>query len=759
MSNRRLESLIVRHSWIPLAVLCLLSFLYRADILLTPRVYYNNDIYQEFAPYKHYLREAVSKGRFPLWCPQQFSGMPFVPNPQAGVFYPTTLLFLVMPVGRALSLHFFLHNCLAGGFMWGFLRRWKLGQEAAFLGGVLALASGFQAWEVIHPQTLAASVWIVPSLFFLEGSLSRKSLWEAWAAGLCIGMSFLAGNPQMFLGIFYLSVFYALYRMPWKNMRFQNHLFWWTALGTGMGVAAIMAVPFLEMARVGGRSGGMGYVEAASYSFNFKGFLNLLSPFSGVRLGLPPHLVHQHADEWTQGRALGFIGYMGNVALLLSACGLLTKRKKPWLFFLLAALLVLWIGLGRNSGPFNLHKLLYIALPGFRFLRTPFRYLFLYDLSVAILAALGMQSLRDNRVSKTIPSAFLLVMLALVLCDSLGRENPSASFWRFHWVPVCVAFSASVALFLSRKSWSVGLLLLLTPLELFWYKSQTWPIGPDGILEYTDAKPLMTFLESEGGEGRIFLDKNIVLPGSPLDRYAPPVVLDPYLALPANASMVFGLKNASGYNPLMLMNYRDLLSMGYEARRWLRVRFLVTPEKPDIPYPIVCSYGNAHVVDLGPPPPRVWVVRRRRLFPDEETLIQFMLDPLFDPLTDVLFLQRDAPLAPLLGGHGAERDQIKLVGETPETLTLQADLASPAYLVFPDPHCPGWRAALDGRHVPLLQADLAFRALFCPEGSHRVELRYQPMSIKAGLFCSCLCLGVGVLCLVFRSKEKRSCAS
>jgi hypothetical protein len=39
---------------------------------------------------------------------------------------------------------------------------------------------------------------------------------------------------------------------------------------------------------------------------------------------------------------------------------------------------------------------------------------------------------------------------------------------------------------------------------------------------------------------------------------------------------------------------------------------------------------------------------------------------------------------------------------------------------------PGWQARLDGQPAPIVQANLALRAVAVPPGLHRVEWRYRP---------------------------------
>jgi hypothetical protein len=48
------------------------------------------------------------------------------------------------------------------------------------------------------------------------------------------------------------------------------------------------------------------------------------------------------------------------------------------------------------------------------------------------------------------------------------------------------------------------------------------------------------------------------------------------------------------------------------------------------------------------------------------------------------------------------------------------------YLVVADSFVPGWSAAEDGRPVPILRADYAFRAIPVSPGTHEVTLQYSP---------------------------------
>src|SRR6185312_2814420 len=90
----------------------------------------------------------------------------------------------------------------------------------------------------------------------------------------------------------------------------------------------------------------------------------------------------------------------------------------------------------------------------------------------------------------------------------------------------------------------------------------------------------------------------------------------------------------------------------------------------------------------------------------------------------------------------------RIVAETPDSLTIEADAASPALLLITDPYSRDWRAvALAGSaqaRYDLLPADYILRAVPLAAGRHRLRIEYAPPSFRIGLILSVLA-GLGWL--------------
>jgi hypothetical protein len=74
--------------------------------------------------------------------------------------------------------------------------------------------------------------------------------------------------------------------------------------------------------------------------------------------------------------------------------------------------------------------------------------------------------------------------------------------------------------------------------------------------------------------------------------------------------------------------------------------------------------------------------------------------------------------------------------------TLRVVPDRPALLVVLDNHYPAWRAAVDGRDVPVWRANHTFRAIAVPAGEHTVTFRYASAPLRRGAYISLVVLGV-----------------
>ena len=154
--------------------------------------------------------------------------------------------------------------------------------------------------------------------------------------------------------------------------------------------------------------------------------------------------------------------------------------------------------------------------------------------------------------------------------------------------------------------------------------------------------------------------------------------------------------------------------------------------------------------------PRAFVAHQAILSPSDEETLRLLQDPRTD-LGQQVILSGGQALAGTAGPTPAE-----FLSYEPEQIVLRAELERPGYLVLADAFYPGWVATVDGQPAPIQQANLYFRAVAVPAGSHQIEFRYQPSTILLGLGLSGITwllwlLLMAVLAVItYRTGRKRS---
>lgn len=141
-------------------------------------------------------------------------------------------------------------------------------------------------------------------------------------------------------------------------------------------------------------------------------------------------------------------------------------------------------------------------------------------------------------------------------------------------------------------------------------------------------------------------------------------------------------------------------------------------------------------------PALVRVEGRWRTYPDAAAALAAAVDPQRDP---------DGPLpvsgAGTEGADGADGTVASWSADA-RGVTALVDAPGDALVVAAFNSAPGWSASVDGRAVPLVEADGALLAAEVPAGEHQVEFRYRMPGLRAGLALTLLGLVAAVALVV-----------
>ncbi|HMD84845.1 MAG TPA: hypothetical protein VKO18_09105 [Terriglobia bacterium] len=119
----------------------------------------------------------------------------------------------------------------------------------------------------------------------------------------------------------------------------------------------------------------------------------------------------------------------------------------------------------------------------------------------------------------------------------------------------------------------------------------------------------------------------------------------------------------------------------------------------------------------------------------------------FDALNTVI-LAATFGSSPAVSGS-APAGQVEIVHRDPNSVTLRAELARPAYIVLLDRYDPNWQATLDGRPASVFRANQIFRAVYAGAGLHEIRFNYRQLGLRVGVVISLLTL-TALVALYFR---------
>ena len=264
-------------TFVPIVIFALVVIIFFYDVIVGPNVFldanpfhfdpwrsyasegdraqktYRTDSFVTYLPRRVELTESLRSGRFPLWNPYIFCGMPFFADPQTRVLYPIALLLTFADPLKSMGYDVAIHLFVAMVGMYLFLRVIRVSTLGA-MGAAFAYAfSSFFYVRMGHPTFVAAGAWI-PFFFYAY----EKTRLSEWVGTLLLTISFvmgyLAGFPQVFLFGVGAVIVYGLYVSLYdRGKRIHNVLracrVFAIAGVLAMLVVAVQLVPFAELVR------------------------------------------------------------------------------------------------------------------------------------------------------------------------------------------------------------------------------------------------------------------------------------------------------------------------------------------------------------------------------------------------------------------------------------------------------------------------------------------------------------------------------
>jgi O-antigen/teichoic acid export membrane protein len=776
-----------------------------------PHNFLVSDMLLQNYPWKLILEQALRQRELPLWNPYELAGLPYLGTAQTGVLYPFTALFLLLGPLQAYGWFSALHQVLAGSLTYLFLRRLGIGRFGAVVAGFVFAFSFFLTVSYLWPMVLGAAIWLPLALWSVTGlaqaaatgRFGRALAVDLPVGALAVGLSVLGGHLEITFYSTFAVGLYALFlavrlgrteRRPAASGRFVVAA--GLAIGLGVLLASVQLLPFLDALGSNNRQGDTSYRQVISYALPHRQVLGLLMPdFFGnptahdyldlatlQRAPVERNALGQPTDTifWGTKNYVEAGGYVGVVPLLLAMLGAIRSRHRDRWFFVGLAVLSLLLAFGTP-----LYALIYYGLPFFSQLRTPFRWLYLFDFAAAVLAGFGADALWRRQEPEghghwlppvlgflglaALAASFAARQRSIAFADGILARSPElqqafasgAMLYSYEFRNVLLFFGllavggTLVALLARLQSLSsilrtlaAGLLLLTIVGDLFYFGMRFASKEPAAILDQR-------------------IDVNLALPP---DLAGPRYVsLGDPVVLRANLGVLLGLPGVSGYDTIVPSRFvrlwslieppvdlpfnqigrlHRLDSLGSPILDLLGVRYVLAEVPADTPAARLSGQlGPIRIYQRSTALPRAFVVPQARWVPDADAAFKALAESGFQPAR-VVVLEG----APLVGGGGAGTATI--ASYSLDRVTLQATTDGPAWLVLADANAPGWVATVDGASVPVLTADGYLRAVPLPAGTHAVVFHFSPVSFQFGAYLSLLAV-LGLALIVTRPLWRR----
>ena len=626
--------------------------------------------------------EAIRHGRFPLWDPSIYCGLPFAGNIQAALFYPPTwLLFAVNIFSRhvlfkTLEAWVFLHGWLAFCLCYIWLRGRSLSCIASVLGSMVFAFGGYMVSQNTHVGIVTGYCWTPLAWLGIDQALRASSwrpMWRPmWKVVAASALCFLAGYPPSFAAFAIATFVYAAARS------------WRSGLATIVAIAASLALAAVQL------------LPAAEASA-----LKTFDPKYGPGIHDPLFYIHFVVPDWVGMRFgdphLHLYLYLGVPALF----GVLWFVKRPdraALAVLAACALFLTNPYDAISGLVSRSTLLVQFFPMLSFVEPA-------TLVFALVAANGIDAflksgkpqlrpalLRSNALAFT--TAALLVLWSLY---RLSRWPDPVAGWRsvLETGVMMMLFAAGLFVVRSGAPWMAVLLCAAVGVD---YKvcgtSRPFSAMAGDVDPYYPRKMFLGLdphaydVLREHRQYRLAVDR---IQPTDLRRY--------------------GLASPQGFDPLLPRQFKALIEQ-YKAFRSNRL-FDIQPSDTVLLRLLGVRYFLTYASD------------------------RFDVEPAKDEYR--LVGRRDSPVlvyqyanaAPAWRWEGS--GDARAVRWEPE---LRAFGVNPAgatgRLILIEQFYPGWRASIDGHRVRIERWNTAFQSVAVPPESHTVTFEYRPASLILG---------------------------
>lgn len=664
-------------------------------------------------PWKNLVINLEKNGKIPLWDPYEMAGKPLLANFQSGSFYPLNIIFILKPFYISWSVYIILGTFLLFFFLYLYLRNLRFSKGSSFFGSLIFSFSGFSIAWLEWGNITHTVLWLPLILLSVDKLFENKSL--KWVGFFVFSLlaSLFAGHLQLFFYVFIFSLFYVLFRWVENGYEKRKIIILLGSILIFIILTSFQWLPTLRYILESARSVDQSWQKLGW----FIPWQNLIQYVAPDFFGNPATL-----NYWGVFNYGEFVGYIGVFPLILALSSLFFVRDKRVFFFGSALFISLIL-----SYPTFFAKIPYILNIPLISTSQPTRLIFISDFCLAILSAFGLEYLIKIKRS-------MLYVLGVIAIIYLGLwifvfktlpgfliTSENLSVVKNNLILPTLLFLISgiilcANLFFRRISKSVLILaiILISVFDLFRFGWKFIPFTSREYL-YPDTSAI-SFLLSNAGNYRV-------------------MSADPRI-FPPNFSTIYKIQTIDGYDPLYLKDYASLIVALERDSTNINPPFgfdrIITPHnfKSDL----VDLLGVKYVLSLSD----LSSLKLNKVFQEGETRIYenkkvlprtfFVEDTISaygvqDTIEKIFTNKNSLDKVAIVAGISSKWSKgmavIKKYSEN--EIVIQTTNKGDGFLILTDSFYPTWHVKIDGKESKIEKADLNFRGIVVPSGSHSIE--------------------------------------
>jgi hypothetical protein len=655
-------------------------------------------------------------------------------------------LYRLFDTEIAIEIALMIHLLFASYTMWLLCR--TLGLTAIGCLGA-ALTFGWSGW-MEHcfqwPTLFYGMSWLPLTVLLTEKTL-RGSAVAPFGLTVAVACQLLVGSTEYVLYNGYVTALFVIVRVA-QLVREQGRvicakrgLLLLGSVAAGVALTAAQLFPTVELFQQSARSAPL-----------------TLSAALGTGGSIPPAKFLLAGLEDKGRVAVGFVPFIG------IALGLGSKRLQGlWLFSVaLVVFSALWV-FGDTVFSF------YYDSPIGHFFRRPVKFLHVYAFSQSLIAGIALTRLEHWRSLSVrelwLSPAWLITVSCVVGGIAWLGYHSATNLYLIGGAGLLLCFGLSPGATIRQAV--VVMLFLMQGVTLFCRVDYPIfrPFRQAGVFD-VQATLLERFGE-RADRARIYI--------SPKGFWLKP-------GLAQKQGMMRGIHVVGDYEPLAPERYRVFFSraagkelpstfsgaydlggqVNWRLMDLTGTRFYLVPRKQHFQFRMPRRFpatglrlvhdSAIQVYERSSALPRAYYVPTARVFETAEAALRELEAPGFDPRNEVVLeAQLGLDLAKARVGSRGKAAEIREYDSW--RVVVRAEASQAGFLVLTDAYYPGWTARVNGRKVPIYQANYLFRAVPVEPGRAEVTFEYRPQSLMYGLWTSGAA-AIGLLIVGLRAIRK-----